>query len=82
MALREGAWRRSAEVDFRPTYESVVNDPVAARLAAEVCDELVGSGNVRRRLPAGTGSEDFSYMLNEVPGCYRALRQRGHSSGS
>ncbi len=63
----------AAEVDFRPTYESVVNDPVAARLAAEVCDELVGSGNVRRRLPAGTGSEDFSYMLNEVPGCYVLL---------
>ena len=34
---------------------------------------MVGSGNVRRRLRVGTGSEDFSYMLNEVPGCYLLL---------
>ena len=63
----------SAKVDFRPTYEPVVNDPAATRLAGEVCEELVGNGNVRRRLHTGTGSEDFSCMLNEVPGCYLLL---------
>ena len=62
-----------ARVDFRPTYEPVVNDAACTRLAAEVCEELVGGGNVRRRLRVGTGSEDFSYMLNEVPGCYLFL---------
>jgi len=51
----------------------VVNDTVAATLAAEVCDELVGQEHVRRDLPPGTGSEDFSFMLEQVPGCYLLL---------
>ena len=35
--------------------------------------ELVGESNVSRDLPPGTGSEDFSFMLEEVPGCYLLL---------
>ena len=63
----------AAKVDFRPNYDPVVNDPASTRLVAETCAGLVGSGNVRRRLLVGPGCEDFSYMLNEVPGCYLLL---------
>ena len=60
----------TAEVDFRTIFHPVVNDENAAEIAGRVCDGLVGSDNVRRDLSAGTGSEDFSFMLEEVPGCY------------
>ena len=32
--------------------------------------DLVGVEQVKRDLKPGTGSEDFSFMLEEVPGCY------------
>jgi hippurate hydrolase len=63
----------SATVDFRTIFHPVVNDGSATRTAAEVCDELVGAEKVLRNLPPGTGSEDFSFMLEQVPGCYLLL---------
>ena len=62
-----------AAVDFRTVFHPVVNDESATNLAAGVCGELVGEANVLRNLPAGTGSEDFSFMLEQVPGCYLLL---------
>ena len=64
------AFGGEAEVDFRAIFHPVVNDEQAADDAAAVCAELVGEDHVRRDLPPGTGSEDFSFMLEEVPGCY------------
>jgi amidohydrolase len=60
-------------LDFRIIFHPVVNDAVAANRAALACDALVGQEHVRRDLPPGTGSEDFSFMLEEVPGCYLLL---------
>ncbi len=64
------AFGAEAAVDFRVIFHPVVNDAKAAETAAGVCAELVGEAQVRRDLPPGTGSEDFSFMLEEVPGCY------------
>ena len=64
------AFGATASVDFRVVFAPVVNDAAAAEVAAGVCDELVGEDHVRRDLPPGTGSEDFSFMLEKVPGCY------------
>ncbi|MBT4488349.1 MAG: amidohydrolase [Rhodospirillaceae bacterium] len=63
----------SAEVDFRIIFHPVVNASEPAALAGEVCEELVGSDQVLREAPAGTGSEDFSFMAEQVPGCYLRL---------
>ena len=63
----------TATLDFRTVFHPVVNDATAAAMAGEVCDALVGQTNVRRMLPPGTGSEDFSFMLEKVPGCYLLL---------
>jgi hippurate hydrolase len=63
----------SGTVDFRTIFHPVVNDPAASELAAEVCDELVGVENVIRDGAPGTGSEDFSFMAEQVPGCYLNL---------
>jgi amidohydrolase len=62
-----------ATVDFRTIFHPVVNDVAATRAAASVCDRIVGSDKVMRNLPPGTGSEDFSFMLEQVPGCYLLL---------
>jgi amidohydrolase len=63
----------TANVDFRTVFHPVINDPEVSALAAEVCDELVGVDNVLREGQPGTGSEDFSFMAECVPGCYLNL---------
>ena len=60
----------SAKTDFRAVFPPLINDANEAEFAAGVCSELVGAGNVRRDPPLIMASEDFSYMLAEVPGCY------------
>ena len=81
MVLVEGAMRRvvrgtveafgaSAEVDFRALFAPTVNDAAEAEFAARICTELVGAEKVDRHPPLIMASEDFSYMLERVPGCY------------
>ena len=64
------AFGAEASVDFRVVFAPVVNDAAAAAVAAGVCAELVGEEQLRRQYAPSTGSEDFSFMLQEVPGCY------------
>ncbi len=81
MALVEAAMRRiargvaeafgaTAEVDFRFMFAPTVNDAEQAEFAARICTELVGERNVERNPPLIMASEDFSFMLEQVPGCY------------
>ncbi len=81
MALVEANMRRvadgvaasmgaTAKVDFRVNFAPLVNDPAQAEFAAGICAELVGAGNVVRDPPLIMASEDFSYMLERVPGCF------------
>ncbi|MGQ0544428.1 MAG: M20 aminoacylase family protein [Betaproteobacteria bacterium] len=60
----------TAKTDFRMTYAPLVNDATEAEFAASICSELVGADSVRRDPPLIMASEDFSFMLKEVPGCY------------
>jgi amidohydrolase len=59
-----------ATVDFRPIFAPLHNDPREAEFAAEVCAEVAGAANVKRDPPLIMASEDFSFLLNEVPGCF------------
>ncbi len=59
-----------ASVDFRVNFAPVINDPEQAEFAAAVCSEIVGSENVVRDPALIMASEDFSFMLEKVPGCY------------
>jgi hippurate hydrolase len=59
-----------AVTDCRLTFAPLVNNDNEAEFAASVCNELVGTENVNRNPPLIMASEDFSFMLNEVPGCY------------
>ncbi|MGE0313612.1 MAG: M20 aminoacylase family protein [Lautropia sp.] len=60
----------SASVDFRVNFAPTVNDPAQAAFAADVCAELVGEAQVDRSPPLIMASEDFSFMLEQVPGCF------------
>jgi hippurate hydrolase len=59
-----------AQVNYQRGYPVLVNHAGPTELAAAVAEELVGAGRVNRQGPALTGSEDFAFFLQEVPGCY------------
>jgi hippurate hydrolase len=65
-----GGFGASAKTNFRPIFPPLINDAKEAEFAAGICSDLVGAANVRRDPPLIMASEDFSYMLAEVPGCY------------
>ncbi len=64
------AFGATAEVDFRVLFSPTVNNPAEAEFAARICAELVGQDKVERSPPLIMASEDFSFMLEQVPGCY------------
>ena len=64
------AFGATAEVDFRLLFSPTVNNPAEAEFAARICGELVGQDKVERNPPLIMASEDFSFMLEQVPGCY------------
>ena len=71
----------SAEVSFRVLFHPVMNEAGATTFAGDVCSGLVGDANVIRSGAPGTGSEDFSFMTEKVPGCY-VIIGNGETSSS
>ena len=66
-----------AGLDFRPIFSPTINEPGEAEFAASICAEIVGVENVERNPPLIMASEDFSFMLERVPGCYINLGNGG-----
>jgi hippurate hydrolase len=64
------AFGATAEVDFRVIFAPTVNDAAQADFVAAVCAEFVGKDNVDRNPSLIVASEDFSFMLEKVPGAY------------
>jgi len=60
----------TAEVDFRLIFAPLINDPEQTEVLADAAAALVGDTNVDRTKPPGMGSEDFSFMMERVPGAY------------
>jgi hippurate hydrolase len=59
-----------ATLDFREVTVPVVNGVAQTAMIADAASAMVGEAAVDRdRIPA-MGSEDFSYMMAEVPGAY------------
>ncbi len=71
----------SARVEFLPGYPVLVNTPAETALAREVAVALVGAENVVLQTEPLTGSEDFAYMLEEVPGSYLFIGNGDEASG-
>ena len=72
-----------AEIDWRPGYSVLVNTPAETAFAREVALELLGPERVTLQGPARTASEDFAFMLEEVPGSYLFIGNGdGNSAGA
>jgi hippurate hydrolase len=73
----------TAQIDWRPGYAVLVNTPKETAFAREVALELVGAEQVTLQGPAVTGSEDFAFMLERVPGSYLLIGNGdGDSAGA
>jgi hippurate hydrolase len=70
VALQAESFGVSAQVDWKPGYAVLVNSPAETDFARAVAVELVGAERVTPQGPPLTGSEDFAFMLERVPGSY------------
>jgi amidohydrolase len=64
------AFGATASLDFRALFPPLVNNPDEARFIADAAAEVVGEENVNRQAGIVMASEDFSCMLERVPGAY------------
>ncbi|MBN8487492.1 MAG: amidohydrolase [Burkholderiales bacterium] len=69
-----------AEVDWRPGYTVLVNHAEPTAFARAVGAELRGEAGITRQGPPLTGSEDFAFMLERVPGSYLLIGNGGPES--
>jgi hippurate hydrolase len=73
----------SAEIDWRPGYCVLVNTAPETNFARDVALGLVGAERVTLQGPALTGSEDFAFMLEKIPGSYLLIGNGdGDSAGA
>ena len=70
VAAQAESYGVAARIDWRPGYAVLVNSPAETEFARRVATELVGADNVTPQGPPLTGSEDFAFMLERVPGSY------------
>ena len=75
------------EFEFVRNYPPTVNAPAEAAFARKVMASIVGEANVLAQEPT-MGAEDFSYMLQALPGAYCFIangdgdhRAMGHGGG-
>ncbi len=61
------------EAQYLEEYPVTVNDPDHAAFAADVALEVFGEDRYAPKTFPQSGSEDFSRVLDEVPGCYLFL---------
>jgi len=72
-----------AEVDWKEGYCVLVNSENETDFARQVALDLVGADRVVLNGPPLTGSEDFAFMLEKVPGSYLLIGNGdGDSAGA
>ena len=73
----------TAEIDWKPGYCVLVNSAKETDFARQVALNMVGADKVTPQGPAITGSEDFAFMLEKVPGSYLLIGNGdGDSAGA
>jgi amidohydrolase len=63
----------TASAEFEHSYPVTVNDPQETRFATEVVADLVGEDRFRPQPNPQAGAEDFSFVLDQVPGAFVML---------
>ncbi len=76
----------SARVDFVRVYPPTINDASQSAFATNVAREVLGADQVIANIEPVMPSEDFSFLLQKVPGCYAFpgngdSEHRGHGHG-
>ena len=70
IALQAESFGVRAEIAWRPGYAVLVNDAQQTARALAVARKHFPADQVNPQGPMLTGSEDFAFMLERVPGCY------------
>ncbi len=70
-----------AVVTYEKVYPATVNTVPEANFAADVAALLVGESRVLRNMAPSMGGEDFSFMLQALPGAYLRIGQGGQEGG-
>ena len=77
----------TCDFTFHRNYPPTINHPAETEFTRRVLEEMVGKDNVMEYEPT-MGSEDFSFFLQEKPGCYFHIgngdgshREGGHGLG-
>ena len=73
----EKSYSVEIELDNREIFDVLVNDQELSKVMLDVASEIVGLENAFFRTDLVTGSEDFSDMLQVVPGAYCNIMHRG-----
>ena len=81
------AFGATCTFEFERNYPPTINHAAETEFAQQVMASVVGEGNVVTQEPT-MGAEDFSYMLQAVPGAYCFIgngdgvhREMGHGEG-
>jgi hippurate hydrolase len=83
VTLQAESFGVKAHVDWREGYCVLVNSVQETNFARQVGLELVGSEKVIANGPPLTGSEDFAFMLEKIPGSYLLIGNGdGDSAGA
>jgi amidohydrolase len=75
-----GAMRAEVDFQYRFGYPPTVNDPVMTDLVRAAATELIGAERVVES-PQMMGAEDFSYFLEQRPGCFFYVGSRNEERG-
>jgi amidohydrolase len=63
-------------LEYEPGYPATVNDPEITRLVEQAVKPIAQISDYRT-----TGSEDMSYFLEKVPGCYYTVGSKSEAKG-
>jgi metal-dependent amidase/aminoacylase/carboxypeptidase family protein len=64
------------DVEIEPGYPVTVNDSTFTRLVLDAASDVLGDSDVEEVEAPIMGAEDFSYVLQEVPGAFAFLGAR------
>ncbi len=69
----------TAEVNYQRRYPVLHNDPAQTEFCKQVVRDWLGADGLIEDIEPVTGSEDFAFFLEKVPGCYVFI---GNGEGS
>ncbi|NRF70418.1 amidohydrolase [Aquincola sp. S2] len=73
ISTQAAVYGATAEIDYQRRYPMVINHAEQTAFARQVALDWVGEAGLIQDLQPLTGSEDFAFFLERVPGCYFLL---------